>query len=123
VEVGVSHPRQRLSEIVHQPVRFSIMATLAAAQEAEFSFVRDAVEISDSMLSRRAGVPEQAGYVNIRKGHVGKRPRTWLPLTKAGRSAFDEHVAALRDLVAVAIEPATAPTPAVLRGQAVEGAG
>jgi DNA-binding MarR family transcriptional regulator len=120
----VSHPRRRLLEIVHQPVRFSIMATLAAAQEAEFSFVRDAVEISDSALSRQASVLEQAGYVHIRKGHVGKRPRTWLSLTKGGREAFDEHVAALRDLVGVTADNGGASPPAVpVRGPAIEGRG
>ncbi|MDB5065373.1 MAG: transcriptional regulator [Chloroflexi bacterium] len=31
----------------------------------------------------------------MRKGYVGKRPRTWLSITPAGRRAFDEHVAAL----------------------------
>jgi Winged helix DNA-binding domain len=32
----------------------------------------------------------------VRKGYVGKRPRTWLSLTAAGRTAFDRHLAALR---------------------------
>jgi DNA-binding MarR family transcriptional regulator len=116
----VSHPRRRLLEIVHQPVRFSIMATLAAAQEAEFSFVRDTVEISDSMLSRQASVLEQVGYVYVRKGHVGRRPRTWLSLTKDGRAAFDEHVAALRDLVGSADDAATGRLSAPVRGSAIE---
>ncbi len=42
---------------------------------------------------------EEAGYVQVRKGHVGKRPRTWLSLTAEGRVAFDEHVAALQAIV------------------------
>jgi hypothetical protein len=42
---------------------------------------------------------EQAGYVQIRKGFVGKRPRTSARLTPAGRAAFDQHVAALQEIV------------------------
>lgn len=94
----MSHPRERLDEVIHQPVRFSIAAALAAADELEFGFVRDVVDVSDSTLSKQATVLEQAGYVAVRKGYVGKRPRTWLSLTAAGRAAFQAHVATLREI-------------------------
>ena len=90
------HARHRLDEVIHAPVRFSIVASLAGADEAEFSAVRDTVEVSDSVLSRQVSTLEAAGYVKVRKGYVGKRPRTWLSLTAAGRTAFDRHLAALR---------------------------
>ncbi|WP_416343211.1 winged helix-turn-helix domain-containing protein [Isoptericola peretonis] len=90
------HPRHRLDPVVHAPVRFSIVAALATVDEAEFAAVRDAVEISDSVLSKQVGTLEEAGYVAVRKGFVGKRPRTWLRLTREGRDAFGRHLAALR---------------------------
>ncbi|CAN5338244.1 hypothetical protein BH20ACT5_BH20ACT5_05300 [soil metagenome] len=71
---------------MHQPVRFSIMATLAAAEEAEFGFVRDTVQVSDSVLSKQVSALEAAGYVKVKMGYVGKRPRTWLRLSRAGRT-------------------------------------
>ena len=43
-----------------------------------------------------------AGYIEIRKGFVGKRPRTSARLTSVGRAAFDQHVAALQEIVAKA---------------------
>ncbi|WP_370066119.1 transcriptional regulator [Streptacidiphilus sp. MAP5-3] len=36
----------------------------------------------------------------VRKGHVGRRPRTWLSLTGKGRKAFETHLAALAVLTA-----------------------
>ena len=95
-----SHPRHQLDEVIHAPVRFSIMATLAAAEQAEFAFVRDLVEVSDSLLSKQVGLLEAAGYVAVRKGYVGKRPRTWLSLTPDGRAAFRRHVAVLQQIAA-----------------------
>ena len=62
----------------------------------QFGAVRDAVEVSDSALSKHASALEQAGYVAVRKGYVGKRPRTWLKLTPPGRDALAAHLAALR---------------------------
>jgi DNA-binding MarR family transcriptional regulator len=76
---------------------------LAAADRAEFGFVRDTVEISDSLLSRQMTLLAEAGYVRVRKGYVGKRPRTWLSLTATGRRAFEAHLAAL---TAIAASPA-----------------
>lgn len=95
-----THPRHHLDELVHQPVRFSLLATLAAAEEAEFAFVRDAIEVSDSVLSKHAATLETAGYLAVRKGHVGKRPRTWFRLTDQGRAAFEAHVALLQAIAA-----------------------
>jgi hypothetical protein len=43
---------------------------------------------------------EDAGYVEIRKGFVGKRPRTSARLNSVGRAAFERHVAALQEIVA-----------------------
>lgn len=90
-----NHPRHQLDEVIHAPIRFSIVACLSGADRAEFSFVRDAVEVTDSALSKQVSVLESAGYVKVQKGYVGKRPRTWLSLTRAGRKAFTEHLAAL----------------------------
>jgi DNA-binding MarR family transcriptional regulator len=94
--------RLPLDPVIHAPARLTIVALLAAAQQAEFSFVRDQVGVSDSVLSEHASALEAAGYVEIRKGHVGKRPRTWLELTDTGRAAFAAHVAALQRIVAQA---------------------
>ena len=92
------HPRHRLNETIHAPVRFSIVATLAGADKMEFSLVRDTVEVSDSVLSKQVATLESAGIVKVRKGYVGKRPRTWLSLTAFGRRAFKDHLAALREI-------------------------
>ena len=95
------HARFRLDEVIHAPVRFSIVAALAKVDQAEFSAVRDAVQVSDSVLSKQVALLEQAGYVIVKKGYVGKRPRTWLSLSTAGDSALRRHLAALRAIAAL----------------------
>ncbi|MGW2595466.1 winged helix-turn-helix domain-containing protein [Streptomyces sp. NPDC001515] len=88
-----------LDPVIHAPARLQIVSLLAAATEAEFGFVRDSLEISDSVLSKHAAALEKAGYVEIRKGYVGKRPRTWLKLSPEGRRAFTAYVDTLRSIV------------------------
>jgi DNA-binding MarR family transcriptional regulator len=58
------------------------------------------VGLSDSALSKQLATLEEAGYIEIRRIFVGKRPRTSARLTPTGRSAFEQHVAALQQMVA-----------------------
>jgi DNA-binding MarR family transcriptional regulator len=90
----------RFDELIHPPTRLAIVSLLAASQWADFKFIRDSIGLSDSALSKQLTTLEQAKYVEIRKGFVGKRPRTSARLTPAGRTAFEQHVAALQDMVA-----------------------
>jgi DNA-binding MarR family transcriptional regulator len=93
------HPRHGLDALLGSPVRLSILAALATLDGVEFSVLRNSLEVSDSVLSKQLSLLESADYVHIRKGYVGKRPRTWLSMTADGRKAFLSHVAALRAIL------------------------
>lgn len=92
---GAPHPRHELDEVIHTPVRLSIVAALAAADSVDFRYLRELVEVSDSLLSKHLGVLEDAGYIAVSKGYEGKRPRTWLSLTPAGQDAYSRYLATL----------------------------
>ena len=81
------------------PARLKLLTTLTAVSEAEFSTIRDALQVSDSVLSKHIAVLEDVAYVKRRKGvHRGRRT-TWVSLTPRGREALRAHVAALRELI------------------------
>ncbi len=92
--------KPRFDELIHAPTRLSIVSLLAATEWTDFKFIRDSVGLSDSALSKQLTTLEEAGYVEIRKGFVGKRPRTSARLNSVGRAAFEQHVAALQEIVA-----------------------
>lgn len=93
---GRPSARPVLHEEIHHPTRLGIMAFLSGCLEAEFGAVRDHAQVSDASISRIVSALQDAGYVKVRKGYVGKRPRTWLSLTPDGRTALTEHLAALQ---------------------------
>ncbi|MGK5548786.1 winged helix-turn-helix domain-containing protein [Streptomyces sp. URMC 127] len=95
-----SHPRHNLAPLLNAPVRLSVVAALAPVGKAEFGFVRDLVEVTDSVLSKQVSALEEAGWVAVHKGRVGRRPRTWLSLTAEGRAVYERHLAALRAIAA-----------------------
>lgn len=75
------------------------MAALAAADSVEFRYLRDLLEVSDSLLSKHINTLEQAGYIAVRKGYERKR-RTWLSLTPHGRRAYQRYLATLSSITA-----------------------
>lgn len=93
------HPSIRLDDVVHQRVRLGILAVLEEARRADFGYVRDALDLSDGNLSRHLRVLEEAGLVTVEKGYEGRRPRTWVSATKAGRRALANEISALRELM------------------------
>lgn len=91
-----------MNELIHQPTRLKIMATLNALRggaKLEFTELRRLLEVTDGNLGTHLSTLEKAGYVEIEKSFVAKKPRTRVSLTRAGRRAFEAHVQYLRDIL------------------------
>ena len=88
-----------LDDHLTAPARLRLVTMLAPVSEAEFATVRDALGVSDSVLSKHLGALEEAGYLRRRKSVLDGRRATWIALTAAGRRAVRRHVAALRELI------------------------
>lgn len=86
-------------ELIHAPNRLRICALLAAAGAVEFATVREALEVSDSVLSKHLSVLGAAGYIRTTPGAGLSRRRLWVALTAAGRRAYDAHVRAMQQIV------------------------
>jgi DNA-binding MarR family transcriptional regulator len=101
----MTHPTRRLDDAVHQRTRLGILAVLCEVGRADFTYLRTTLELTDGNLSRNLRRLEEAGYVEVDKVIEGRRPRTWLEVTRDGRAAFEAELAALRDLLAAAGRP------------------
>jgi DNA-binding MarR family transcriptional regulator len=91
-----------LDPVLQNQTRLTVLAFLSGCQQAEFGAVRDHCGVSDATLSKNVSILEQAGYVKVKKGYLGKFPRTWLAGTRKGRSALEAHLAALHAIVETA---------------------
>ena len=72
---------------------------LASAEQVDFGFLKKELELTDGNLGAHLATLEQSGYIKVEKTFVGKRPKTFLGVTRAGRRAFEGHVAALRAIL------------------------
>lgn len=88
-----------LDEIVHQRARLGILTACNEAHRVEFGFLQEALGLTAGNLSRHLRILEEAGYVTLQKGFVGRRARTWAAITRRGRRALESEVARLRVIV------------------------
>jgi DNA-binding MarR family transcriptional regulator len=94
------HPTNGLNDVVHQRHRLGILTIAAESKRVEFGYLKDTLELTGGNLSRHLTVLVDAGLLDMEKGYDGKRPRTWVSITRAGRQALADEIAALRALVA-----------------------
>ncbi|WP_095202495.1 MULTISPECIES: transcriptional regulator [Mesorhizobium] len=95
-------------EIIHQSIRLRIMAilnTLERREALEFSQLKAMIEATDGNLGAHIDTLARAGYVDVEKLFVGRRPQTRIKATTIGRRAFRGHIAFLRKIIDQA-EPA-----------------
>lgn len=90
---------QALDDLIHSKVRLGAMAILASADDAEFTYLRDRLKATDGNLSTHMRRLEEAGYVEVQKQFVDRKPVTRFRLTPRGRRAFEEYVARLESLL------------------------
>jgi DNA-binding MarR family transcriptional regulator len=93
------HPTNGLDETVHQRHRLGILTITSEARRAEFGYLREALDLTAGNLSRHLTVLEDAGMVKVEKGYEGRRPRTWVSITRSGKSALAAELDALAALV------------------------
>ncbi|WP_152566460.1 winged helix-turn-helix domain-containing protein [Porphyromonas canoris] len=90
-----------LDPLLHSQLRLAIISILMGIDEADFVFLKEKTEATSGNLSIQLDKLSQAGYIEIRKEFIGKRPRTSCRITSAGRNAFETYVEALKQYIEI----------------------
>lgn len=80
-----------VDRVIHEPARFAIMAHLYVIESADFLFLMRQTGMTKGNLSSHMRKLEEAGYIEVVKEFIMRKPHTMLRLTKKGRSAFREY--------------------------------
>jgi len=80
-----------IDRLIHEPSRFTIMANLYVIESADFLFLINQTGLTRGNLSSHISKLEAAGYLDVEKEFVGKKPHTMLRLTDEGRVAFEVY--------------------------------
>ena len=88
--------------MLHDEVRFALMAVLAAGGEEKFTNIQERFRLTSGNLSSHLAQLEQAGYVKVKKTFLGRRPQTLIEVTSKGTKAFKDYVADMKSRLEVA---------------------
>ena len=84
-------PLSDIDRLVHEPARLMIMACLYVVESAGFLFVMRQTRLTHGNLSSHMKKLEAAGYIEVRKEFVDRKPHTLLRLTDKGRAALQSY--------------------------------
>lgn len=92
----------QLDNIIHQPVRLQIMSSLVAldsGEQVDFVHLRKILKLTDGNLGAHLARLEDADYIKTDKTFITRKPRTFVNVTGKGRDAFQDHTAALKQII------------------------
>jgi len=100
----MSEPRDKLPDVkeidklIHEPVRLLLLAHLYVVESADFLYLMSQLGLTFGNLSSHMSKLEEAGYIDVEKEFLDKKPVTRLSLTDIGRAAFSDYRGRMRDL-------------------------
>ena len=87
---------KELDPLLHSQLLLAIMSILMNVDEADFSYLKEKTESTSGNLSVQLDKLTNAGYIDMEKQFVGKKPRTTCKVTETGRRAFAQYIEDLR---------------------------
>ncbi|WP_426492971.1 winged helix-turn-helix domain-containing protein [Hymenobacter sp. 102] len=95
----MKHLIHTLNKAFDNRVRLGVMAVLMANESVSFNELKEALDLTDGNLASHVSALEKAGYVTVSKQFIGKKPNTTYAASGEGKTAFQEHLAALEKLL------------------------
>jgi DNA-binding MarR family transcriptional regulator len=80
-----------LDRLIHEPARLAILTALSSCEAADFTFLLRLTGLTAGNLSSHLGKLGEAGFVQVEKKFVNKRPNTMVQITAQGRTAVENH--------------------------------
>lgn len=90
---------EEVDKVIHESARLIIMSFLYLVESADFLFIMQQSGLTFGNLSSHMKKLEEAGYIEVIKEFVDRRPRTSLKLTATGRKAFTDYREKMRSLL------------------------
>jgi DNA-binding MarR family transcriptional regulator len=87
-----------IDRLIHEPARLLIISCLYVVESDDFTFLMNQTGLTHGNLSSHMSKLEAAGYIEVEKEFVDRKPHTMLQLTARGREAFDKYRKRMADI-------------------------
>lgn len=93
------HPLADINQVIHAPARLMVLTYLYVVESTDFVFLTKLTGLTWGNLGTHLAKLEEAGYILIKKGYVGKKPQTNIRLSSQGRTAFRNYKKSLQKVL------------------------
>lgn len=80
-------------------IRLGIMSALAVNDRLDFNALKEFLDVTDGNLASHLKALEKEEFIGVEKTFVGRKPNTKYCITKEGKTAFENHLRVLENLV------------------------
>ena len=95
----MTNPIENLNKVFDSRIRLGIMSMLMVNDAINFNALKQLIEVTDGNLASHIKSLEDAGYIKVNKGFIGRKTNTTYTATKAGEKAFQQHLSALEKMI------------------------
>jgi DNA-binding MarR family transcriptional regulator len=92
-------PIAQLNKIFDSRIRIGVMSILIVNENVSFNDIKATLDVTDGNLATHLKTLEEAGYLKVQKGFIGRKTNTTYAITKAGEKAFRLHLDALEAII------------------------
>lgn len=95
----MKHLLDKLDKAFENKVRLGIMSALMVNDHLDFNALKELLDVTDGNLASHLKHLESKHYVEYKKVFLDRKPNTRYTATAAGKSAFQQHIKALEQLI------------------------
>ncbi len=88
-----------LNKAFESRIRLGIMSVLMVNDGVDFNTMKELLELTDGNLASHIKALEGLNYIQSSKQFIGRKPNTQYSITDEGRTAFQDHLNALEQLI------------------------
>jgi DNA-binding MarR family transcriptional regulator len=88
-----------LNKAFDSRIRLGIMSSLMVNAEVNYNELKELLQVTDGNLASHLKGLEEAGFVKVYKGFIGRKTNTSYKVTKLGEKAFKQHLDALETMI------------------------
>jgi|SRR4029077_922483 DNA-binding MarR family transcriptional regulator len=95
----MKNPIGQLNKIFDSRIRLGIMSALIMNNRTNFNELKELIQVTDGNLASHMKTLEEAQYIQVEKGFIGRKTNTTYVITTAGKKAFRSHLDALEKMI------------------------
>jgi DNA-binding MarR family transcriptional regulator len=95
----MKNPIEHLNKIFDSRIRLGIMSAVLVNDEVNFNDLKELIQVTDGNLASHLKTLEDAAYIKVKKGFIGRKTNTTYSVTKTGEKAFKSHLEALEQMI------------------------